>query len=113
MEIDQADLNEAMQEHLMRQKQQLDDDSEPVYSDEDEMEVLAEPKQRVNFKRIDWLPGLLSLSDATKSEEQTQRREKQEGKENASRANFAVKAGTTIVKAQMSQWLLKNMLRKL
>jgi hypothetical protein len=46
----EADLNEAMQEHL-RQKQQLDDDSEPVYSDEDEVEVLAEPKQRVNFKR--------------------------------------------------------------
>ena len=46
----EADLHETMQEHLT-QKQQLDDDSDPVYSDEDEMEVLAEPKQRVNFKR--------------------------------------------------------------
>ena len=44
----EADLNEAMREHL---KQQQHEEAIPVYSDEDEVEVLAEPKQRVNLKR--------------------------------------------------------------
>jgi hypothetical protein len=44
----EADLNEAMREHL---KQQQHEEAKPVYSDEDEVEVLAEPKQRVNLKR--------------------------------------------------------------